>query len=45
MSKKQKTMNESKEEKSVTKEILSWPHDKLKREFIKANPKSTRKTS
>jgi hypothetical protein len=41
MSKKQKTMNESKEEKSVTKEILSWPHDKLKREFIKANPKST----
>ena len=41
MSKKQKTMTENKEEKSVTKEILSWPHDKLKKEFIKANPKST----
>ena len=41
MSKKQKTMNESKEEKSVAKEMLSWPHDKLKKEFFKANPKST----
>ena len=41
MSKKQKTMNESKEEKSAAKEMLSWPHDKLRKEFFKANPKST----